>query len=77
MQFHALALHRFHAREGFNQVTLDPGIGFRLVPQLPADHRSSNNREANKEGHHRKGPEGELHRIEQHHSDIDDRKNSI
>ena len=77
VQFHALALDGFHAAQGFNQMALNPGIGFGLIAQLPPNHRGSGNGEGNEERHNRQSPKRELHAIKQHDSDINQGETSI
>ena len=77
VQFHALALNRFHPSQGFNQMALNPGIGFSLIAKLPPNHRGSGNGEDNKERHNCQGPKCKLHAVEQHHTYINQRETSI
>ena len=77
VQFHALTLDGFHTSKGFDQMTLNPGISFSLIAQLPANHRRSSDGEANKEGDYGQSPDCELHAIEKHDSDINQGKTSI
>ena len=76
-QFHPLALHGLHAGEGFHQMALDPSIGLGLLAQLPANDRCHPHGQGDKEGQNGEGPEGQLHRIEQHHADVDHREDRI
>ena len=77
VQLHPLALHRFHAAEGFHQVALYPGIGLGLVAQLGADDRRRGRREPHEKWHHRQAPEGEADAVEQHHGDVDQGKHRV
>ena len=77
MQFHALTLNSFHAAKGFHQMALHPGVGLSLIAQLPTDDWGGNNRETHEERNNSQGPEGELHAIEQHDSDINQREAGI
>ena len=58
-------------------MALHPSVGLGLLAQLPPNHRRHTHGQGDKEGQDGEGPEGELHRIEQHHADVDHREDRI